>query len=115
MPDTNMTGNITHLNLAFISAKAFNAEPQSLNRSWDDILFASVASTRTRLRPDAKVLVSIGGWGDTGWEEAVRTEEGRTRWAANVATMVNDTGADGTYCKVVLLCFEPFLYRKASL
>lgn len=95
MPDRNMTGNITHLNMAFISARAFNAEPQNLNRSWDKMLFASVESTRTRLSPEAKVLVSIGGWGDTGWEEAARTEQGRARWAANVATMVADTGADG--------------------
>lgn len=95
MPDLNMTGNITHLNMAFISAEAFNVEPKNLNRSWDKILFDSVQSIRTHLSPEAKVLVSIGGWGDTGWDEAARTEQGRTRWATNVATMVADMGADG--------------------
>lgn len=43
-----------------------------------------------------KVMVAIGGWGDTeGFEVAARTEGSRRLFARNVARMVEVTGADG--------------------
>ncbi|TVY85628.1 Endochitinase, partial [Lachnellula willkommii] len=51
---------------------------------------------RGKFREGTKIMVAIGGWGDTaGFEEAARTEEGRVRWAGNVGRMVEESGADG--------------------
>ena len=50
------------------------------------------------LAPGAKVMVAIGGWGDTqGFSEGARTEEGRKAFARNVGRMVESVGADGKF------------------
>ncbi|RYP02831.1 hypothetical protein DL765_010676 [Monosporascus sp. GIB2] len=55
----------------------------------------AVNETRAQLAPGTNIMVAIGGWGDTaGFSLAAATEEGRQRWARNVATMLRDTGAD---------------------
>lgn len=62
--------------------------------SWP--LFMSVDDVRSRVRPSSKVMVAIGGWGDTeGFAAAARDEASRRRFAENVAKMVEATGADG--------------------
>lgn len=59
-------------------------------------IFMTVEETRARFSPGTKVMVAIGGWGDThGFDIAARTEDNRKRFARNVAAMVQDTGADG--------------------
>jgi GH18 family chitinase len=59
-------------------------------------LFTAVSEVRSKFKEGTKVMVAIGGWGDTrGFEEAAAGEEGRERWAENVARMVEVTGADG--------------------
>lgn len=40
-------------------------------------------------------MVAIGGWGDTGFSEAAKTETNRRVFANNVGNMVQETGADG--------------------
>lgn len=92
VPDLTLSTPITHVVLAFMRSSVFNdARPDP---DWP--LFMSVSETRSRLRPGTKVMVAIGGWGDTdGFDAAARTEETRRRFAQNVAAMVRDTGADG--------------------
>lgn len=56
----------------------------------------SVEDTRARFKSGTKIMVAIGGWGDThGFSIAARAEESRLRFAHNVAAMIRDTGADG--------------------
>ncbi|KAF2792970.1 carbohydrate-binding module family 18 protein [Melanomma pulvis-pyrius CBS 109.77] len=46
--------------------------------------------------PDAKVMIAIGGWGDTvGFSEATKTDAGIAKFASDVQTMLTNTGADG--------------------
>ncbi|KAF2748188.1 carbohydrate-binding module family 18 protein [Sporormia fimetaria CBS 119925] len=46
--------------------------------------------------PDAKVMIAVGGWGDTiGFSQATRSESGISQFAADVAMMLENTGADG--------------------
>lgn len=62
--------------------------------SWP--LFTTVEKVRSELAPGTKVMVAIGGWGDTeGFSEGARTEEGRKLFAENVGRMVEAVGADG--------------------
>jgi GH18 family chitinase len=59
-------------------------------------LFTSVSDVRGRFPNHTKLMVAIGGWGDTkGFEEAAKTEFSRKRWARQVAAMVAATEADG--------------------
>jgi GH18 family chitinase len=59
-------------------------------------LFLTVDETRPKFRPGTKIMVAIGGWGDTeGFAEAAATDASRKRFAKNVASMVAATNADG--------------------
>jgi GH18 family chitinase len=61
-------------------------------------LWTTVSEVRAKFKEGTKVMVAIGGWGDTGgFEEAARTERGRRRFAGNVGRMVERTGADGMF------------------
>lgn len=77
-----------------MSPDLFNGEGG--NSKWP--LFTSVSDTRSKFNPGTKIMVAIGGWGDSaGFDIAARTDESRIRFARNVATMVHDTGADGLF------------------
>ncbi|KAH6645515.1 chitinase 18-4 [Truncatella angustata] len=92
VPDPDLSSPITHVILAFMQAASFNAETHGTD--WP--LFMSVEETRAKFLPGTKVMVAIGGWGDTeGFSIAARTEQNRHRFAANVAAMIRGTGADG--------------------
>lgn len=59
-------------------------------------LFTTVNAVRSSFSHNTKVMVAIGGWGDNkGFEEGAESESSRKRWARQVATMVDATGADG--------------------
>jgi GH18 family chitinase len=61
-------------------------------------LFTTVDNVRSQFAEGTKVMVAIGGWGDTeGFSEAAKSEEGRRLFARNVRAMVEFTGADGTF------------------
>ena len=76
-----------------MNSNTFNREEDS-SSSWP--IFMSVEEARSDFEPGTKIMVAIGGWGDTaGFDTAARTEESRARFARNVASMVRDTGADG--------------------
>ncbi|KAF2646499.1 glycoside hydrolase, partial [Massarina eburnea CBS 473.64] len=46
--------------------------------------------------PNAKIMVAIGGWGDTaGFTEATRTDAGILKFAGDVKGLLASTGADG--------------------
>ena len=59
-------------------------------------MFTTVDEVRAKFSKDTKVLVAIGGWGDTlGFSAAALNDETRQTFAKNVASMVAATGADG--------------------
>jgi GH18 family chitinase len=63
--------------------------------SWP--FYTTVDAIRNKFAPGTKVMVAIGGWGDTvGFPEAARTDASRKLFARNVKAMVDDTGADGS-------------------
>jgi chitinase len=46
--------------------------------------------------PNAKVMIAVGGWGDDiGFTQASKTDALIKQFAADVATMLTNTGADG--------------------
>jgi GH18 family chitinase len=59
-------------------------------------LFTTVDDVRTKFAPGTKIMVAIGGWGDTnGFSVAAASEESQGLFARNVRRMLDDTGADG--------------------
>lgn len=92
MPSVDQLEHITHVALAFMSSDVFNTDHEQ--SSWP--LFMAVEDARHHFVSKTKVMVAIGGWGDTqGFSEAALTDASRKKFAKNVARMVKDTGADG--------------------
>lgn len=90
--DEYLVDAITHVILAFMRSDIFNVDktPDTFP------LFTTVDEVRQQFKADTKIMVAIGGWGDsTGFEEAARNEPSRKRWASQVKAMVDLTGADG--------------------
>lgn len=58
--------------------------------------FQSVSSMRSRFSKDTKIMIAIGGWGDTsGFSAGAKDDASRTLYAKNVAAMLESVGADG--------------------
>ena len=59
-------------------------------------LFTTVDEVRSKFHQSTKIMVAIGGWGNSeGFEIAARNESAMKRWTGQVAKMVESTGADG--------------------
>ncbi|KAG9506204.1 hypothetical protein J7337_003185 [Fusarium musae] len=92
VPAKSALHDVSHVILAFMRSETFNVD----DKPDDYPLFTSVPDVRNRFPGATKVMVAIGGWGDTqGFEEAAKNETTRKRWACQVAAMVTATGADG--------------------
>jgi chitinase len=90
--------------MSFAEAKSFNSDPPT---KWQP--FEPIDTTRKRFSKDTKLLVAIGGWGDTsGFSTGAKDEASRKRYAKNVAAMVQEFGLDG----VGML---PSLYSRAGM
>ncbi|KXX74281.1 Endochitinase 1 [Madurella mycetomatis] len=90
-PPSDQLRHVTHVAVAFMSPGIFNDPGRT---EWP--LFTTVDEVRSKFPKGAKVMVAIGGWGDTlGFSVAALTDETRKLFAENVANMVRDTGADG--------------------
>lgn len=89
--DRYLVDSITHVILAFMRSDIFNVDKTPTEFP----LFTSVAETRPKFSANTKIMVAIGGWGDTGFEEAASDNSTRKRWASQVKAMVDQTGADG--------------------
>ncbi|KAM6522702.1 hypothetical protein FALCPG4_012329 [Fusarium falciforme] len=92
VPRKEDTRDVSHVILAFMRSEVFNVDETP-----DEFpLFTTVNEVRSSFSRDTKVMVAIGGWGDTqGFEEGAKSEASRKRWARQVAAMVDATGADG--------------------
>lgn len=91
VPDIGELRHVTHVALAFMRSSIFNEDDR---KEWP--LFTTVEKVRLQVPSSTKVMVAIGGWGDTaGFEIGAATDVSRKRFAANIASMVVATGADG--------------------
>jgi GH18 family chitinase len=64
-------------------------------------LFTTVEQVRPKFAKGTKIMIAIGGWGDTsGFSHAASTDSSRKRFAQNVKAMVEHTGADGEYTRM---------------
>lgn len=51
---------------------------------------------RKRFSPNTKLMLAIGGWGDTdGFSAGAKDEQSRELFAKNVASVLDDNGFDG--------------------
>lgn len=83
---------ITHVILAFMRSDVFDVDKTPTEFP----LFTAVNEVRQQFNPDTKIMVAIGGWGDSqGFEEAARDDASRKRWVGQVKAIVDLTGADG--------------------
>ncbi|KAH8906391.1 glycoside hydrolase [Coniochaeta sp. PMI_546] len=93
-PDLDQLRHVSHVILAFMGSSLFNEPGRT---EWP--LFGGstdVSRIRAHFLPGTKILVAIGGWGDTfGFSAAALDEQSRKDFAENVARMVFTTGADG--------------------
>lgn len=90
--EPELTKQITHVVLAFMRSDVFNSDQQSPEFP----LFTTVGEVREKFHHETKVMVAVGGWGDSkGFEEANKDAKSRKRWCENVRKMIDLTGADG--------------------
>ena len=87
-----MVSEITHVAIAFMQSSIFNQKGVS---EWP--LFTTVDEVRSKFAVGTKIMIAIGGWGDTGFSKASTTVNTRRLFAKNVKAMVDATGADGAY------------------
>lgn len=91
VPQLSLVSDVTHVALAFMRSGIFN-EPNPT--SWP--LFTTVEDVRPKFKDGTKIMVAIGGWGDTdNFATAARSEESRQLFAENIKHMLDATGADG--------------------
>ncbi|KAE9985058.1 hypothetical protein BLS_000085 [Venturia inaequalis] len=86
-----IASGITHVIIAFIPSTNFTVANTSAF-----VPFESVSKVRTRFGNSTKVMIAIGGWGDTaGFSIGAKTNESRALFAKNVKKMLLETGANG--------------------
>jgi hypothetical protein len=91
VPPPAVVSDVTHVILAFMRSSTFTVTNQT---SWP--LFTTVDEVRAKFAPGTKIMVGIGGWGDSeGFEQAARSEEVLGVVVRNMGRMLEDTGADG--------------------
>ncbi|POS83804.1 hypothetical protein EPUL_005671 [Erysiphe pulchra] len=90
-PNNSITSGIDHVIVAFANSSLFTTSPPGLYQP-----FESIDTIRSYFNPGTKVLIAIGGWGDTaGFGKAAATDESRKLFAANVALLCDQQGFDG--------------------
>lgn len=86
-----MTAGIDTAIMAFANSSLFTTSPTG-----NYTPFEPVSTMRARFENGTKVMIAIGGWGDTaGFSEGAATEASRTLYAKNVAIMLDNLGYDG--------------------
>lgn len=91
VPPIENVKELTHVALAFMTSDRFNVVNQT---DWS--LFTTVQAVRSEFVDGTKIMIAIGGWGDSvGFEEAARNKESRLLFAKNVQAMIIATGCDG--------------------
>ena len=91
LPNNTVTAGIDTVIMAFANSSLFTTSPGG-----NYTPFESVKKMRARFDDGTKVMVAIGGWGDTaGFSAGAVSNSSRSLYAQNVAAMVNNLGLDG--------------------
>ncbi|PGH11150.1 hypothetical protein AJ80_07252 [Polytolypa hystricis UAMH7299] len=91
LPDLSITKGINCVIMAFANSTLFTTSPAGNFKP-----FMPVSDMRARFEPSTKVMIAIGGWGDTaGFSKGVVDEASKQRFAKNVGDMLISVGADG--------------------
>lgn len=87
----DQTANIDHAIMAFAGTNLFNSDSAPSFKPFED-----VETMRKRFSPDTKLMIAIGGWGDTaGFSQGAKDDASRERFAKNVASLLDANGFDG--------------------
>ncbi len=80
---------ITHINIAFGHVKDGRISVEHIRKDLQDL-------ARIReIKPDVKIVLSVGGWGAGGFSEAARTEDGCRLFARSAAEIQREFTLDG--------------------
>ncbi|KAL4757417.1 glycoside hydrolase superfamily [Aspergillus foveolatus] len=91
LPGSDQTQGITHAIMGFAKSTDFTGDAPAAFQP-----FEPVSTFRNRFSPDTKVMIAIGGWGDSaGFSAGAKDETSREQYAKNVAAMLESTGFDG--------------------
>ncbi|CZT12653.1 related to class V chitinase [Rhynchosporium graminicola] len=90
LPNKTVAAGIDTVIMAFANSSLF------VSPAGNYTPFEPVSKMRSRFDEGTKILIALGGWGDTdGFSAGAATEESRADFAKNVANMVNSLGFDG--------------------
>jgi chitinase len=88
-PSADVLSKVTHITTAFATSTTFNSGSSFTP-------FETVQNIKSTYGSDKKVIIAIGGWGDTsGFSNGAENNGTRATYAKNVAAMLESTGADG--------------------
>ncbi|RKF77084.1 Acidic mammalian chitinase [Golovinomyces cichoracearum] len=91
LPNRTVTAGIDHVIMSFASSSLFTTSPAG-----NYVPFEKVSKVRSHFDHGTKIMIAIGGWGDTtGFSQAAATNESRKIFAANVAALCDEHGFDG--------------------
>jgi len=91
VPGPNITAGINLVYLAFINPSELVTNPVG-----NYTPFVSVKSIKQQFGDSTKVVISVGGWSwSTPFAAAAENVTSRALFSKNVATMLENTGADG--------------------
>ncbi|TVY34662.1 Endochitinase B [Lachnellula subtilissima] len=91
LPNKTVAAGVDTVIMAFANSSLFTTSPGG-----NYTPFEPLDTMRARFDDGAKLMVAIGGWGDTaGFSAGAVSESSRSLYANNVATMINTLGFDG--------------------
>ncbi|CZR54955.1 probable class V chitinase [Phialocephala subalpina] len=91
LPNNTVTAGIDTVIMAFANSSLFTTNPAG-----NYTPFESISTMRARFDSTAKLMIALGGWGDTaGFSQGAATDESRALYASNVASMLDTYGFDG--------------------
>ena len=90
MPNKTLTAGITHVITAFANSSIFASDPVGTYTP-----FKPISDVRAMFDNRTQVCLAIGGWGDTeGFRQGLATEESRSLYASNIASIMDTHGFD---------------------
>lgn len=90
LPNKTLTAGITHVITAFANSSIFASDPVGTYTP-----FKPISDVRAMFDNGTQVCLAIGGWGDTeGFRLGLATEESRSLYASNIASIMDTHGFD---------------------
>ncbi|KAG8160986.1 hypothetical protein KVR01_009250 [Diaporthe batatas] len=90
LPNKTMTAGITHVITSFANSSIFASDPVGTYTP-----FMPIPDIRAMFDNGTQVCLAIGGWGDTlGFRQGLATEESRSLYASNIASIMDTHGFD---------------------